>query len=51
MENKLTYFHFYIGNKAVKLSVARPDGTVLEEAVSPLNFEGNLSVRSMYYNG
>lgn len=42
MENKLLYFHFYIGNKEVTLHVAGPDGTVLGQAASPLNFEDNL---------
>lgn len=42
MEDKLLYFHFYIGDKAVRLQVAGPDGAVLEEASAPLNFEDNL---------
>ncbi len=42
MENKQLYFHFYIGDKAVRLRVAGPDGAVLEEASAPLNFEDNL---------
>ncbi|TNE56367.1 MAG: CHAT domain-containing protein [Bacteroidetes bacterium] len=42
MEDKLQYFHFFIGNKEVRLRVAGPDGAVLEEATSPLNFEDNL---------
>ena len=42
MENKLQYFHFFIGDKAVKLTVAERNGAVVEQAVSPLNFEDNL---------
>jgi len=42
LENKLRYFHFHIADKAVRLQVAGPDGAVLEEAQSPLNFEDNL---------
>ena len=42
MENKLLYFHFYIGNKEVKLAVAERDGKVVDQTVSPLNFEDNL---------
>lgn len=42
MENKLLYFHFHIGDKAVRLQIAGPEGDVLEEADSPLNFEDNL---------
>lgn len=42
IENKLHYFHFHIADKSVRLQVAGPDGAVLEEAQSPLNFEDNL---------
>ncbi|MBK9339168.1 MAG: hypothetical protein IPM98_22595 [Lewinellaceae bacterium] len=38
----LTYFHFSIGNREVALQVAGLDGTVLGQAVSPLNFEDTL---------
>ncbi|MBL7774813.1 MAG: hypothetical protein JNK89_02360, partial [Saprospiraceae bacterium] len=42
MEDKRLYFHFYIGDKAVRLRIAGADGATREEASAPLNFEDNL---------
>lgn len=42
MENNLIYFHFYIANKEVQLTVAGRDGQTVAQAASPLNFEDNL---------
>ena len=42
MMEKLLYFHFHIANKEVQLTVAGQDGQLVEQAVSPLNFEDNL---------
>lgn len=42
MKNNLLYFHFYIADKAVQLTIADADGAVLEQESSPLNFEDNL---------